>query len=188
METLIYPRTLFHRNSLFFFKEGNNHYKLTFQLSNPNLNFEKLFDFPFIKLVYEINKDIYDHVQIDVIDNHTAIIFTILKQMFEDAGLPQFYMYSTIHKHVHSANHISFEIVPIQERPFSQLLSDEMEMTNITYMIIQCKNTNQAATNANIEVELKINDKQIIPSFIEQMIGLILYKIFKRVCDFIAKL
>lgn len=81
-------------------KINHGEYKLSFNLENNNIHLTSIIDFNIIKLLYELNKDIYDKIDLNIINNNEADLLVINKHLFQDLGLSQKYSYFKIKKTV----------------------------------------------------------------------------------------
>ncbi len=52
--------TLINKDGFLFSIVEKNHYKLTFSMTNKNIVMSKIIDFGLIKLVYDLNSDVYE--------------------------------------------------------------------------------------------------------------------------------
>ena len=64
---------LFEKDCLQFARVKKNHYKLTFTMENKNIIISKIIDFSLIKLIYDLNEDVYETVNIEQINETTEI-------------------------------------------------------------------------------------------------------------------
>jgi hypothetical protein len=180
-------------NNIQFEKEGfifscidKNHYKLDFSLENNNIILSKIVDFSLIKLIYDLNSDIYEYVNIEKHKTNVNEINMILlmKHLFEDIGLTQKYSYMRIIKIVEEKK-ILFQSETIRDN-YPSNIPEDAEPINIINMSCKC----DIITDHKINFSLNIIFDQTtnIPSFVEKMVGMILFKIFKRVKLFIENI
>jgi hypothetical protein len=177
----IEEKVLFEKEGLKFSKFGTNHYCTTFYIKNDNIRLSDVINFDLIKLMYDLNPDIYEFVQLDKKGDNDAHCLLILKHFFEDLGLPQRYAYLHM-RQTTIDNTIVFDATS--------------DYTNIPKNIpISCKPTaiKNIKSICNIITQHEIqfthniyfNEANIMPIFVEKMVGVIIYKIFKRVKQFI---
>jgi hypothetical protein len=179
----LYPTTLFDKDGLVFKKIKDHHYNLTFSISNDKIILSKVIDFPFIKLIYELNPDVYEKINLEIINENEAILTLVMKHFFEDLGLPQRYSFLYINK-TNYANAILFESKSIKSyRPDGV---DGCELMAIKSMNSVCASITPHTMNFNFDVIFE--DYMKIPPFAEKMIGMIINKIFIRVKQFIEKM
>ena len=87
--------TLFDKDGFKFSCVKKNHYSLTFTMENNKIVLSKIIDFNLIKLIYDLNPDVYEKVNIETLNNDEVNLTLLMKHFFEDLGLPQ--RYSFIH-------------------------------------------------------------------------------------------
>ena len=175
-ETLIFEKETFK-----FVKLDKNKYKLSFSMENKQMILSNILDFNLIKLIYDLNSDIYEKVSIQQMNENEAICTLLIKNFFEDLGFSQ--KYSHLHmKKYYEGSKIIFNSETIHsEKP--DIIPTDAELLYIDSMVNIC----EIVTPHNIEFSFYINfhPEMIIPSFSEKMVGVILNKIFKRVKQFI---
>lgn len=67
-------------------------YNVDFSLANNNnVNIRNIIDIDFMKIIYELNKDLIDDIKINKQDNDNGELYLKLRHLFEDLGFPQFY-------------------------------------------------------------------------------------------------
>lgn len=172
---------LYSKDGFDFSKNGKNNYSLTFQMENTSIIISKIIDFSLVKLMYDLNVDIYEKVELRKIDENNAVMIMLMKHLFEDIGLPQRFSYVHIIKKVEE-NKVSFISHSIySEQP--EGMPKNAEQMPIKEMICECRLITQHSVDFSCNVIFE--DHMIIPNFSEKFIGLILFKIFNRVKRFI---
>lgn len=172
---------LYSKEGFVFKRNQKNNYSLCFEMENNHMMLSKIIDFNLVKLIYDLNSDIYEKVNFKIINENEAIINLLMKHLFEDLGLPQRFSYLHIKK-ISQENNITFESQTIKsERP--EGMPTDSELMPIQNMICSCDiiTPNKIQFTCNILFESKMN----VPSVAEKLVGLILYKIFYRVKQFI---
>jgi uncharacterized protein YkvS len=172
---------LFNKEGLHFVKVKKNQYKLNFSMENNNIILSKIIDFNLIKLIYDLNGDIYERVNIEKLNENQVIATLLMKNLFEDLGLPQRFTYIHIHRTIED-DKIMFTSKSIKGcRP--EGVPKEAEIMAIEDMNITCN----IITNHKVTISLNIifDADFNIPSFVEKIVGVIVGKIFKRVKQFI---
>jgi hypothetical protein len=172
---------LFEKEGFIFTQIKKNNYKIDFTMENKNIILSKIIDFNLIKLIYDLNTDIYETVELEIINENEAVATILMKNFFEELGLPQKFSYLHIKREIQD-NKIIFRSQSIQgHRPTSIPIDAELmgveNMTSICDIITPHK--------MNFSFNMILNDNVIIPVFVEKMVGIILHKIFKRVKQFI---
>lgn len=175
------PITLCSKEGLEFIKIKNNNYKLVFSIENHNIILPKIIDFGLLKLIYELNVDIYEKSNITIINENQANLTLLMKNLFEDIGLPQRFIHINIEKNINE-NKISFISHSIASEKVKDMPIDS-KLLPIKNMVYDCLiiNPHKVDFICNILFE----DEMVVPQFVEKMVGLILVKIFKRIKQFI---
>ena len=172
---------LYSKEGLVFTKNEKNNYILSFEMENNNIILSKIIDFNLVKLIYDLNSDIYEKVNLKILNENEATINLLMKHLFEDLGLPQRFSYLHIKKTI-KENNITFESQTIKsERP--EGMPADSELIAIKNMICDCKIITPHKIRFTINVLFE--NYVLIPPVVEKLVGLILYKIFNRVKQFI---
>ena len=175
---------LYEKDSMKFTKIHDKKYTLDFSMENKNILLANVVNFDLIKLIYELNGDIYESVEIEKISDDEASVVLVMKHLFEDLGLPQRYSYLHMTKIVNN-NEIIFRSQSIySERP--ENIPKDSELMALKESIGTCKIISPHKITFSFAVVFE--DYVKIPQFAEKMIGLILNKIFKRVKQFIENI
>ena len=172
---------LFDKDGFKFARVMKNHYRLTFSMENKNIIISKIIDFNLIKLIYDLNPDVYEKVNIEKINDNEIIATLLMKHFFEDLGLPQRFSYIHMTKYVED-NKITFHSYSIRDKrpPNMPEEAQLMAIQNLT-CICDIVTPNKLNFSANIMFAEYMN----VPPFAEKMVGIIIHKIFKRVKQFI---
>jgi hypothetical protein len=172
---------LYSKEGFIFKRNEKNNYSLSFEMENNNIIMSKIIDFSLVKLIYDLNSDIYEKVNLKILNENEATINLLMKHLFEDLGLPQRFSYLHIKK-ISQENNIAFESQTIKtERPEGMPL--DAELMSIKNMICNCKIITPHKIRFTINVLFE--NHMLIPPVAEKLVGLILYKIFNRVKQFI---
>jgi hypothetical protein len=172
---------LYSKEGFRFIKNEKNNYSLSFQMENNDIILEKIIDFNLVKLIYDLNNDIYETANIEMINENEAICNLLMKHLFEELGLPQRFSYLHMKKIV-GENNIKFISQTIKsERPKDMPIN--AELMPIKTMICDCYiiTPHKIQFTCSVLFESSMN----VPPVAEKIVGLILYKIFKRVKQFI---
>lgn len=95
-----------------------NKYILSFSISSDKLYLKKLIGFDIAKILYEVNKDIFDDFDIINQRENTAEVYFLLKHFFSDFGLPQKYMHLQIQKNQDEKSNAVLFFVKMHTRTF----------------------------------------------------------------------
>ncbi len=174
---------LYSKEGFTFVKQCKNNYALSFQMENNCIDLSKIIDFSLVKLIYDLNGDIYEKVHLEKINDNEAIMNILMKHLFEDIGLPQRFSYVHVLKNVDIENHkITFisKSIYSDRPPDMPEHSEQLPIQNVT-----CECNILTPHQIKFSFHVAFEDKMNIPPFAEKMVGLILFKIFNRVKQFI---
>ena len=178
------PKVLFEKNGMKFSKITNNKYSMIFSMENKNIIIENVINLSLIKLVYDLNTDIYESVLFEKINETEANATLLLKNFFEDLGLPQKYACFHITKTV-SNNTIIFNSKNIHTI-LPTYVPDNAEQIFMKENVGICEII--TPHKVNFAFTVLFEDNVNIPIFAEKMICFISNKIFKRVKQFIENI
>jgi len=175
---------LYSKEGFIFTKIGNNNYSLLFDIENDKIIIQKIIDFNLLKLIYQLNSDIYEETNIEIINENEVILYLLMKHLFEDLGLPQRFSYIHVKKFIEN-DKISFISHSIRNNKPKSVPIDS-KLLPIKKMICECL----IITPHKIQFSCNVtfDDDMNVPPFAEKIVGLILFKIFKRVKQFIENI
>jgi hypothetical protein len=179
------PLILCKKNDFIFRRKSEHNYEINLSMKNNHILLDQLVDFGLMKLIYDLNPDIYIQSSIEKLNENEAIVTLLLKHLFEDVGLPQ--KYSHVHmKKIVEQNKVTFISQSIDSyRP--EGIPEHAELMSIEHM--ECICNIESPHKINFTFEVKFNEKRRIPPiFIQKIIGVVMNKIFNRVKQFIENL
>jgi hypothetical protein len=177
-------KIILNKDGLQFMKYKTNNYSLHFNLENNNIILTNIIDFTLIKLIYDLNPDIYENVMFEKINENEVIANFLMKHFFQDIGLPQRFTFFHIKKNIEESK-IVFNINSIKtHRPIN--MPPESELLDIKKLTITCNIISPHQIVINFEIILE--DHITVPLIAERMIGIIINKIFKRIKQFIENI
>ena len=175
------------RNGLTFIKLTPNKFNLTFDINNRNILLPSIINFELIQLIYKLNPTVFEYIETEkepnTETNTKAIMNILLKDLFSDLGLPQYYLALNITQKGLDTNKIVFNCELIDNKLL--IYPNNVELLQIQNINIQFDIINNHSVKINCDIDLI--DKHNIPSFSEKMIGNIIYNIFNRLKQFIEK-
>jgi|GWRWMinimDraft_13_1066021.scaffolds.fasta_scaffold18602_1 hypothetical protein len=175
------------RNGLTFIKLTPNKFNLTFDINNRNILLPSIINFELIQLIYKLNPTVFEYIETEKEPekepNTNAIMNILLKDLFSDLGLPQYYLALNITQKGLDTNKIVFNCELIDNKLL--IYPNNVELLQIQNINIQFDIINNHSVKINCDIDLM--DKHNIPSFSEKMIGNIIYNIFNRLKQFIEK-
>ena len=102
-------KVLVEKDGMKFIKLEKNKYNLTYSIENKNINLEPLVNFELIKLIYELNPDIYEKVVLNKNNDEEAQITLLMKHFFNDLGFPQKYSHMSLKKYTRVYGYMGIE-------------------------------------------------------------------------------
>ena len=173
--------TLFDKDGFIFSRLKKNHYSLTFTIENNNILLPKIIDFNLIKLIYDLNPDVYEKVDVEKINENNIIVTLLIKHFFEDLGLPQRFSHIHMNRCVEDKR-IVFNSYSIKDKRPPNLPEDSQL---ITIQNLHCICDIITEHKINFSANIIFDQEMFVPTFAEKMIGIISHKIFKRIKQFI---
>lgn len=173
------------KNGMKLIRSPDNIFNFVCTIENKNIYLDRIINFELVKLIFEINNDIYEKVIMNKIDENNAEFIFIMKHFFADIGLPQRYYHFILTKNFSQhENKISFksEIINNQKPEF---ISKDIEFLPINKMDFECQFTSLQRDKMLFNAYIVFDKNLSIPEYVEKVVGLIVNKIFIRVKQFI---
>jgi hypothetical protein len=170
-------------------KINTGEYIIQFNLENNNIQLNNIIDFHLLKLLYDLNMDIYEKIDLTIIDDTQATLLAINKHLFQDLGISQKYSLLKIKKNILKENKIVFDLQSIKKTNVKEItqLPKKAEQIPIQRFIITCNVMNKH--KIEIIIDFKIDTDLIkLPDFMENALCKIFIKMFKRVKQFIENI
>ena len=176
-------KIIHNKNGMKFIKTSKNSYNLTFILENNNILLSNVVNFDLINLIYTLNQDIYEYVNIDKINDNESNITLIMKKIGFDL-ISQRYAFLNMKKEVNE-NTIAFISNTIRtSKP--QNINDKMELVTIDKIVNKFEIL--SPHKLFFECDLVFNQDTNIPSMADNILGIIINKIFIRMKTFIENI
>lgn len=172
---------LFSKEGFVFTKNKKNNYNLIFEIENNNINLSHIIDFNFIKLICDSNRNIYEELNLKIINKNEATIYVLMKNLFEELGFAQPYLYMHITKKTNQ-NTIFFEGKTINSVELNDIPTNSELMP---IQIIECNCDILSQQKIKLTFNILLHEHVYILPLVEKMTITILYKIFNRVKQFI---
>lgn len=170
------------RDGFSFEKIDNKCYYTTFDIKNNNLKLSDIINFDLIKVLYDLNPDIYDLVEIEKINENEANLIIIMKHLFKDIGISQKYSYLNI-KLLKTNRFFKFESKPIKiSKPSQVPISAEVVDFD------RIETIGEFITNNHVIVKnyTYIGSGTKTMSYFDKIAASITYKIITRLIKFIS--
>ena len=174
-------KVIIEKDGMKFVKTSKTQYQMIFSMQNRFIHLPDIINFDLIKLMQDLNPDIYEEVNLEKLNEKEAVITMLFRHFFADLGLPQEYSYLHIERS-ESDNMIRFQIETIySERPES--IPVETQLISLKSISLLCDILNPHKVNICCSVNIPENEK--FPPFMEKFVGMLIYKIFNRLKQFI---
>lgn len=173
-------KTIIQKDGLVFKRIELEEYALHFSLQNEKTNLLNLIDFPFISLIFELNKDIFEFVRIERKNETEAIVTVLTRNIFEDIGINQKHIYARIQKKV-DGQLTTFLLGSI--RTHCPEMALEAEPLYVDDWVCECRF--EDSTCVNFEIKLR---NLYIPAFLEKVVGVFSLKVIERIKQYIENL
>lgn len=180
-------KVILDKDGIKFEKVKDNIFNIRFAILNNRVHLPNVINFSFVRLIYDLNPDVYDYVDVKISeDGEEARFLVTMKHFFKEFGLPQRYSSLQVTKTVnHEQNTIEFygKTNPSEKPPN---LPKKAELLPLEHMNIKC------VVVSNHEVEFRVefifeSNFNLIP-MIEKLAGKILHKIFNNTKLFIQSM
>jgi hypothetical protein len=160
-----------------------NKYELSFEIENNNIILKKLINFQLMRIIYEVNKDIFDDFSLDIHSDNEADIYLSFKHFFEDLGFQK--RYNLLHVNMH--NDTNCVIFTANTRYNTPLKNANANVNSTILPIDNLQITCNIVTAHKIKIinVITFNSCFEIPGFVEKMSVQIFNKIFLRIKQFI---
>lgn len=157
-------------------------YSIEFNLQNDNIILRNIINFKIYDLIAELNKDVVEKIETikEINDNERDILF-VFKRFGKELGILQKFM--TIRSTLEQDDN--------QTRLFSRSIKTDISVPNCKEMKSNYSNLSVnfiTEHNINIKYEFNIDIEEELPSYMENIIGLLMKKIFYRVKLFIENI
>lgn len=163
--------------------KDENIYMLDFETINNNLDLNKLMDFKIYDLIQKLNEDLIEKIEIinKISDDEIELLF-IFKRFGKSAGIPQKYLVLKTKRHM-TNNLILFKSVDskITIEKMKNHVAQKMDCKFAQLTIIPYQN------KLRLNYKFSIDMKEDLPIYLENMMGLMMKKIFYRLKVFIEQ-
>jgi hypothetical protein len=175
-------KVIIEKDDMKFVKTSKTQYQMIFSMQNRFIHLPDIINFDLIKLMQDLNPDIYEQVNLEKLNEKEAVITMLFRHFFADLGLPQEYSYLHIERS-ESDNMIRFQFETVySERP--KTIPAEAQLIHLRSVSLLCDILNPHKVNICCSVNIP-DDDHLFPPFMEKFVGMMTYKIFNRLKQFI---
>ena len=181
-------KIILEKDNFIFVRVRKNEYEINFTIQNNFIHLPSIINFDLLKLLYELNKDIFSSVTLEKINENSAITTLLMKHFFVDLGLSQKYAYFHIEKKETNKEKEKYNIIFNSKTIFAEkpkIIPDEASL--VPFHDINISAEVETSHKVNIFCSILLQENQDIPFFIEKFMSQIMYKIFNRLKQFIEK-
>ena len=176
---------LIEKNGIVIFKENGEKdiLNIKFDIENTKLDLTKILNTDFFKLVYELNQDIFESINIKKINENEANIMLLCKNLFMDIGLPQYYYYFNVKRQMDSNDRIYFIFTSLEGEKTEIINNNNSAFMPLNKFEIIFYIKSNSCIQMNIEISA--TPLEMFSAYFEKMVNTLLFKLFNRVKHFI---
>lgn len=165
--------------------EELNTFSLTFELKNEKIELSKIINLKLYTLLYELNKDIIESVEILSETETESTILLIFKQFGAELGMSQKYMcLHTVMERREGSIIMRSETATSGRDNLKGISNCEEIISPYTNLFVRMKSESEAVVDYFFN--MKMDDE--LPIYMENMIGILMKKTLLRVKEFIEKI
>jgi hypothetical protein len=169
------------KDGMKFARTAKNHYQIHFSMQNSFIHLPSIINLDLLKLLYELNSDIYEKTHLEKINEKEAVVCLLMKHFFQDLGLPQRYYHFHVER-TEMEQMIRFYSQSIHsDKP--EWIPSEAHLVPMQSMTLLCEMI--TPHKVNVLSSVVFHENHVVPPFMEKFIGMILHKIFNRLKQFI---
>jgi hypothetical protein len=175
-------KTVCLKESVFLKREKScNIFLLQFNLENKNKNLHDLINLNMYNLLFNLNKDNFEKIEIKkwLSSNEIEVLF-LFKPFGKDLGIKPKYMYIKTIAHISNEKHI-YNSFDIEYPDMEELKNYERVKNTISTMIVNF----ESDYKININYIFKLDLIHVLPIYMENVLGLIMKKMFLHLKQFI---
>lgn len=170
-------------------EKNNNIYLLQFVAENKNVNMYNMINLDIYNLMFKLNKDNFDKIELDNITtissshdkviNEVNVLF-LFRQFASDLGIKPKYMYVRVTE-VCEPNKKTYNCVDIEYEKPEELKTYDKIINTISSMVVNFESCHKI----NISYIFKLDLSHSLPIYMENIMGLIMKKVFLNLKQFI---
>lgn len=166
------------KNIFLTLNNNTNNYNLIFNTLCSNIDLQKYTNFNIYKLLFELNKDIIESIEIiDLLSDNEANILIILKEIGDTIKIPKNYLYLTINK-IYNNNEILFESTNNDniDKIKNKIIGCNKTISEYSVLKI-INNDNKLIFNYEFNFKMLIQQSKFVNNIIALLIKKVFYKL-----------
>jgi len=166
-------------------KKSNTFY-IAFECENSKINIKKLINLKIYNILFQLNKDIFDDINVEKINKNEANIRFLFKSIGKEVGIKKKFLYTKtkIIKNKED-NTISF-VTNDQTFDLDNSIYSKYDKIETKYENLFIKKINKH--KIQIQYMFNYDIKEELPVYMENVMGFMMKKIFYRLKNFIENL
>ena len=172
--------------------QTENSFNLQYRIINKQMYLDKLINFQFLNIIYELNKSLFDDFKIQIISEDKATIYILFKWLFKDFDIKQCAVVLNINRTSLKKDQICFECTSVSTSSVidanSSLFSipEHVKILNIDNLTI-CFDISDKH-NIHVDNTIIFQKKPNILPYIQKMTAQIISKMIMNTKQFIEKM
>jgi hypothetical protein len=166
--------------------QTENSFNLQYRIINKQMYLDKLINFQFLNIIYELNKSLFDDFKIQIISEDKATIYILFKWLFKDFDIKQCAVVLNINRTALKENQICFECTSISDANLFYTIPEHIKILNIDNLTINFDISDKH--NIHINNTIIFQKKPNILPYIQKMTAQIISKMIINTKQFIEKM
>lgn len=171
--------------------QNENSFNLQYRIINKQMYLDKLINFQFLNIIYELNKSLFDDFKIQIISEDQATIYILFKWLFKEFDVKQCAVVLNINRTALKEDQICFECTSVSTsvndaNSSFYSIPENIKILNVDNLIICFDITDKH--NIHIDNTLILQKKPNILPYIQKMTAQIISKMIMNTKQFIEKM
>lgn len=174
------PEILYNKEGTKIIKVSDGYFHINFSIQNKNIILASVLNFDMLKLIYDLNPDICEKVELQKISEEECLFTILVKNFFEDLGIAQKFSCLKVQKIVDKSIHFRFHTCNGYQ---PEWLPEDIELAIIDEIHVVCSPKSPHNIDFSCSIQFPTNNN--IPAFVQKMSVMIVHKIINRLKQFI---
>ena len=170
--------------------QTENSFNLQYRIINKQMYLDKLLNFQFLNIIYELNKSLFDDFKIQIISEDKSTIYILFKWLFKDFDIKQCAVVLNINRTALKENQICFECTSVStsvsDANLFYTIPEHVKILNVDNLTI-CFDISDKH-NIHVDNTIILQKKPNILPYIQKMIAQIMSKMIINTKQFIEKM